>query len=102
MVLDPAIVRSLSLDPSRTTVSTYGNSGFASTAKIKVSSDDGSERYLFMKIGRGDEKAVMFAGEYQSLKAIRGVVPSFCPTSLAFGELEENPGTHFLVTEFRM
>jgi hypothetical protein len=44
----------------------------------------------------------MCKGEYESLKAIYDLSPSFVPKPHAWGELEQGaPGTYFLLTEFR-
>jgi len=44
----------------------------------------------------------MCEGEYESLKAIYAVSPSFVPRPYACGEVEENGSTaHFLLAAFR-
>lgn len=63
MKVDPAIVKLLSLDPEKTSVSSAGGgSTFASTSKIVSQGDDGSEKAYFMKTGTGKESEIMFAG----------------------------------------
>ena len=99
MKLDPAILRTLALDDSVTSVAKHGGSGFAITAKITTESEDGCRKHLFLKIGKGKESEVMFKGEHASLNAIHDVVPSLCPGSLATAMLEDHSGA-FLVTEF--
>jgi len=43
----------------------------------------------------------MCEGEYESLKAIYTISPSFVPRPYAWGEIEENESTaHFLLTAF--
>lgn len=59
--LDPEIIKALSLDPSKSTISSHGGSGFASTSKIK-SSVDGIEKLFFVKTGHGKESEIMFTG----------------------------------------
>ncbi|KAL8972391.1 MAG: hypothetical protein Q9183_000578 [Haloplaca sp. 2 TL-2023] len=98
MKLDPSIVHALSLDPSATTVSTHGSSGFNATAKISTTLADGSQKHFFMKTAAGKDAEVMFRGEHASLNAIHNAVPSLCPASLYTGVSKE--GTAFLVTDF--
>ena len=44
----------------------------------------------------------MCEGEYESLKAIYAVSPSFVPRPYAWGQIEENGSTtHFLLAAFR-
>jgi len=44
----------------------------------------------------------MCEGEYESLKAIYAVSPSFVPRPYAWGKVEENGATsHFLLAAFR-
>ncbi|KAI4217940.1 MAG: hypothetical protein L6R36_009202, partial [Xanthoria steineri] len=98
MKLDPSILRTLSLDPATTTVSTHGSSGFNSTAKITTTLPTKTQKHLFMKSAPGTAAAEMFRGEHASLNAIHAVVPSLCPASLATGVTED--GNAFLVTDF--
>jgi len=98
--LDPAITSALSLDPSKTSVSSHGSSGFSTTAKITTTLPDGTQQRFFMKTSKGAAAAVMFKGEAASLNAIHAAVPSFCPKAFAFGQLQQDPGSHFLVTDF--
>ncbi|KAL8850923.1 MAG: hypothetical protein Q9221_004123 [Calogaya cf. arnoldii] len=98
MKLDPSILRTLSVDPATTTVSTHGSSGFNSTAKITTTLANNTKKYFFMKSAPGKEAEEMFRGEHASLNAIHDVVPSLCPASLATGVSED--GNAFLVTDF--
>ena len=103
MKLDPAILRSLSLSPAdaaKASVSSHGGSGFASTIKISIPTADGTAKQFFGKAGRGADKKVMFAGEHESLNAIHRAVPSLCPASFGHGELESDPGSYFMVTDW--
>ncbi|KAI4267163.1 MAG: hypothetical protein LQ337_008481, partial [Flavoplaca oasis] len=98
MKLDPSILRTLSLDPATTTVSTHGSSGFNSTAKITTILPSKIIKHYFMKSAPGPAAEEMFRGEHASLNAIHDVVPSLCPASLATGVSED--GNAFLVTDF--
>lgn len=64
MKLDPAVVKLLSLDPSNTSVSSYGGGGMssASTSKITTKLNDGTEKSFFMKTGKGKDAEIMFQG----------------------------------------
>ncbi|KAL8704878.1 MAG: hypothetical protein Q9201_001994 [Fulgogasparrea decipioides] len=98
MKLDESVIRALAVDPTSTTVSSHGSSGFNATAKISVTLEDGTQKYFFMKTAPGKNAEVMFRGEHASLNAIHSSVPSLCPASLATGMSQD--GTAFLVTEF--
>ena len=100
MMLDPAIIRALSLDPSSSRIAPRSGSAFSTTAKVTTTLDDGSEKHYFLKMGPGEDAAVMFEGEYLSLNTIHAVVPSLCPRAYAFGKVEEPPEHFFLVTDY--
>ncbi|KAH8593248.1 Fructosamine/Ketosamine-3-kinase [Bisporella sp. PMI_857] len=95
--LDPSIVKALSLDLSKTTISSHGSSGFASTFKITTAVNE-QEKLFFIKTGTGKGGEIMFTGEHSSLNAIHSTVPSFCPKSYAHGTLSS--GGYFLATDF--
>ena len=97
MKLDTAILRSLSLDPARTSIASHGGSGFTTTAKIITLLNDGTEKYFFLKTGQGKDAENMFAGEHASLNALHSI-PSLCPQSFAHGKMDN--GGAFLVTDF--
>jgi protein-ribulosamine 3-kinase len=122
--IDSAIIEALSLNATRTTITTHGGSGFASTYKLTSQTEDGGQRLYFVKMGTGMKSEVMFAGmpsllnrhdnheeercdtsakrqigEHASLNAIHDAVPSLCPRSYAHGKLSDAPGS-FLVTDF--
>lgn len=72
MKLDPAVIEILSLDPSRTNVSSasgWGSSS-ASTSKITTTFEDGTEKHFFMKTGSGKDAEIMFKGELIRLTRI--------------------------------
>ncbi|KAL4918897.1 Fructosamine kinase-domain-containing protein [Aspergillus aurantiobrunneus] len=103
-----SILRALSIsDPTKATLSTSGlGSGFTTTGAIKATVPDADgqdeERKYFVKTSAdGDAAKEMFQGEYESLNAIAGSVPGFCPRAVAWGPLEESSGkSYFLATEF--
>jgi protein-ribulosamine 3-kinase len=64
MILDPAVLKVLNLDPSTTSVSNAGGGGSSSvkTFKITAKLEDGTEKRFFMKTGSGKDAQVMFEG----------------------------------------
>ena len=83
MKLDEAVLKALpsGVDRAKTSVASHGGSGFSSTAKISTILPDGTEMQYFMKTGTGKDAEVMFAGEHESLNALR-VVEGLCPGEL--------------------
>lgn len=100
MRLDSAIIKALSLDSTKTTAKSHGGSGFTTTAKITTTTEDGTEKHIFMKTGKGKSADVMFKGEHASLNAIHSIVPTLCPQSFAEGPLEDSSDGAYLVTDF--
>jgi protein-ribulosamine 3-kinase len=54
-------------------------------------------RQFFIKTGPND---AMFAGEHASLRALHNAAPTICPQSYGHGNLADEPGKSFLVTDF--
>lgn len=94
-ILDPAILKALSLDVALTSITSHGGSGFSSTAKI-TTKVDGEEKLYFVKTGSGKDAEIMFAGEYlfyrvkyhifMSLKGTQNIsvdLVSFLPSQLS-------------------
>lgn len=101
VVVDPAIVAALGLDPTTTTVHAHGGSGFSSTFKVTGRQIGvAKDVQYFVKTGTGPEAAVMFRGEFTSLNAIADAVPLFCPRAHAHGPLQDRANGHFLATDF--
>jgi protein-ribulosamine 3-kinase len=97
---DPSILRTLSLTPdAQITISPHGGSSFARTSRITATKPDGPTSFFFLKTSTSKDAQVMFRGEHASLNAIHAVVPTLCPRSIGWGELEEGSG-YFLITEF--
>ncbi|KAI9679187.1 MAG: hypothetical protein M1817_005206 [Caeruleum heppii] len=109
---DPAILHTLSLSPTpttKTTLTPHGGSGFSRTAKLSITSHSSSktpsshpplQRNYFVKTGPGPDAKLMFEGEHVSLNAIHDVVPTLSPRSYGCGELRNEKGVYFLVTDF--
>ncbi|KAI9729226.1 MAG: hypothetical protein M1834_007018 [Cirrosporium novae-zelandiae] len=102
MKLDSAIIKSLSLDPTTSTVRNHGGSGFSTTAKITAPDPENptKQKHYFMKTSRGDGARIMFEGEYTSLNAIHDVEPTLCPAAFAWGPCADSPASYYLVTDF--
>ncbi|PLN84612.1 Fructosamine/Ketosamine-3-kinase [Aspergillus taichungensis] len=106
------ILKSLSLPPNtKATLSTANlGSGFTSTGTIRAvipsqtnpdqKGVEEERRYFVKTSSNGRAAQEMFRGEYESLNAIANAVPGFCPRGIAWGALDENGKTFFLVTEF--
>lgn len=102
MKVDSAVLKLLSLDPSRTTVSSSVGGGMssASTSVIKTKLNDGREKNFFMKTAMGKEAEIMLRGEHASLNALHNAVPSLCPASYGWGRLSDSAGEFFLITDY--
>jgi protein-ribulosamine 3-kinase len=74
-------------------MTSHGGSGFASTYRLSTPTNT-----FFVKTSSAPGAKVMFEGEHESLNAIHNAVPSLCPRSFAWGELEM--GGWFVATEF--
>jgi protein-ribulosamine 3-kinase len=100
--IDPALISLLSLDASKTTISSHGGAGMssASTCRISTILSSGLRKDYFMKTGSGNWAEVMFEGESASLNALHNAVPSLCPRSYGWGKFEDGSGKSFLVTDF--
>ncbi|KKA27220.1 hypothetical protein TD95_003332 [Thielaviopsis punctulata] len=96
--VDPAILESLQLDGTCSTLSRYGSSNFSTSYRLD-SVVNGENVIYFVKTGSGPEAEAMFQGEHYSLNAIASIVPTLCPRSLAYGPLRCYPG-FFIVTDF--
>jgi len=97
----------------------YGSSAWAYTAKLIARLPGGAKVDYFLKVTTSLESQnfeltgliqvipnnhparIMCRGEFESLKAIRAVVPSFVPEPYAWGPITDGTG-YFLLTEFRM
>ncbi|KAL8358344.1 hypothetical protein RB601_009650 [Gaeumannomyces tritici] len=80
----------------------FGKSLWGTTAKILVELPDGKCRNYFIKVvSNGETGRLMCTGEFESLKAIHATIPGFCPEPYAHGAYANDPGTHFMLVEFR-
>ncbi|KAL8826747.1 MAG: hypothetical protein Q9170_007285 [Blastenia crenularia] len=81
----------------------YGMSLWGRTAKISTELPTGELRDYFLKVAAlGETGRLMIEGEFESLKAIHAVSPSFAPEPFAWGHYrKEGLETYFLLAEFR-
>ncbi|KAH9893009.1 Fructosamine kinase-domain-containing protein [Xylariomycetidae sp. FL2044] len=79
----------------------WGASAWTKTAKVTTALADGTRKALFVKFAT-ERGAVMMEGEYNSLTAIRAVVPSFAPRPYAWGRCKALPSSecYFLIMDF--
>jgi len=79
-------------------------SRISKTARVKVELPTGEHASYFLKVLEMDEQgAMMFRGEYESLKTIHAVSPAFAPKPHAWGVYEIGGGAEasFLLEDFR-
>jgi len=80
--------------------SSYGTSAWTRTSRIVIQLEDGTEKSYFMKCATEGGK-MMMEGEFNSLKAIHDLMPTFGPTPYVWGKFEKDtPETYFLLMEF--
>ncbi|KAJ8122528.1 hypothetical protein O1611_g9816 [Lasiodiplodia mahajangana] len=79
----------------------YGSSLWGLIAKLTAQLPDGTTVPYFLKVVPNEYPGKhMCEGEYESLKAMHEIVPSFIPVVYAWGPLKRGPG-YFLLAEFR-
>ncbi|XXG98088.1 hypothetical protein Hte_004407 [Hypoxylon texense] len=99
--IDPAVATKLPKGASILSTKSHGISFWASTGRIDVKLNDGKQLSFFIKALSGDTGKKMVESEYESMKAIHQVVPTFAPKPIAHGAYETEPATHFFLCEFR-
>ena len=80
---------------------THGISFWANTGRITVELEDGTPLCFFIKVLSGETGRAMVNSEFESMKAIYRILPSFVPKPIAHGTYQSVPNTHFLLCEFR-
>ncbi|KAI4676006.1 uncharacterized protein J4E84_009805 [Alternaria hordeiaustralica] len=80
----------------------YGESLWGKTAKLVVRlPTEENDNYFLKVVTLGEIGRHMCEGEYESLKAIYAISPSFVPQPYAWGKLEGADETYFLLAAFR-
>jgi len=82
-------------------VKRHGDSFWGWTGRIDASLDDGSEKCYFIKVQSGERGNAMLEGEYESMQAIRQVIPDFAPSIIGHGTYTSLYETPFLLLDFR-
>lgn len=62
---------------------------------------DGTEQAFFIKVLSKAHAKDMAISEFESMRAIRGVLPDFVPNPRAWGAYTTKPDTYFFLCEFR-
>jgi fructosamine-3-kinase len=94
---------SAALPKGCTVVSTaaHGKSFWAKTGRIHVELADGTRQSFFIKVISNDTGRNMMHSEFESMKAIHGIVTDFAPQPVAWGTFRSDAKTHFYLCEFR-
>ncbi|KAH0556464.1 hypothetical protein GP486_005629, partial [Trichoglossum hirsutum] len=82
-------------------VSGHGASFWTRTARIDAKLPGDSLKAYFLKVADGERGHKMMLGEYESMRAIHAVTPTFVPEPYAWGTYESAPDTHFFLCEYR-
>ncbi|KAH8426626.1 uncharacterized protein LDX57_004361 [Aspergillus melleus] len=97
LALDPQLPQeSKILSASR-----HGTSFWTQTGRIDTQLSNGTVASYFIKIVTKGDGQKMVQGEYESMKAIHGVSPTFAPKPLSWGSYDQRPHTHFFLCEYR-
>ena len=51
-------------------------------------------------VSQGDNGRGLVFGEYESMLALRNIMPTFIPDPIGWGTYTSNPGIHFFICEF--
>lgn len=74
--------------------------GWTRTSEIHTKQADGSELSFFLKVSQTDAGKTMMVQEFESMKALHGVMEDLVPKPIAHGTYAANPNIHFFVSEF--
>jgi len=80
---------------------THGKSFWATTGRIDVELEDGAKQSYFIKVLSRDSAKDIVHGEFESMKEIYKVVPTFVPKPIAWGTYESAPETSFFLCDFK-
>ncbi|KAI1382982.1 Fructosamine kinase-domain-containing protein [Hypoxylon trugodes] len=98
--IDPAVLAKLPEDATVLSTEDHGTSFWAITKRINIRLNDGSQASFFMKALSGDTGKKMVESEYESMKAIYEILPTFAPKPIAHGTYQTAKDTHFFLCEF--
>ncbi|KAI0153400.1 Fructosamine kinase-domain-containing protein [Pestalotiopsis sp. NC0098] len=76
----------------------HGANNWNETARVDIEVD-GKQKSYFLKRTTGEVGGPMLHGEFESMRLINTLVPSFSPKPLSWGRCA-NPNVHFLLFEF--
>ncbi|KAK3376281.1 Fructosamine kinase-domain-containing protein [Lasiosphaeria ovina] len=119
--LDAAVIAALPKGCRVLAAADHGVSQWGKTQRLDAELADGTRRRYFLKTVHNsrnstsnknnttaapatataiDGEAVV-CGEYESMRAIRAVVPGFAPAPVAWGTYRSDAGAHFILSAFR-
>ncbi|XDG10256.1 hypothetical protein ABKA04_009871 [Annulohypoxylon sp. FPYF3050] len=98
--IDPAVAAALPRGCLVLSTESHGISFWASTGRVNVQSENGTDLFFFIKVISGDTGRKMVESEYESMNEIYKVMPVFAPKPIAFGSYQTIPNTHFYLCEF--
>ena len=70
------------------------------TAEISTIQDDCLELSYFLKVSQGANGRDMVYGEYESMLALREIMPTLVPNLIGWGTYASNPEIYFFLCEF--
>lgn len=79
----------------------HGFSFWATSGTIEVELTSGESQKFFVKVLNGDQGKNAAQSEFESMKAIHAVCPTFVPEPIAWGALSGSLDTHFYLCEHR-
>ncbi|PLB52577.1 hypothetical protein P170DRAFT_453906 [Aspergillus steynii IBT 23096] len=97
--LDPNVLAALPRGSKILSTSRQGTSFFTKTGRIDTQLPTDILKTYFIKLFTQEGGQNMVRGEYESMKAIRAVTPSFAPKPLGWGTYSQDPHTHFFLCD---
>ncbi|KAJ3574071.1 hypothetical protein NPX13_g4485 [Xylaria arbuscula] len=97
---DPAIIAALPTDCCVISITPHGKSSWGTGYKVDITVDGDSTKY-FLKIVSQHNHAFMVRGEFESQKELQKYIPDNVVVPVAYGTLELDPSSSFLLTAFR-
>ncbi|KAK2881769.1 hypothetical protein FQN49_000436 [Arthroderma sp. PD_2] len=100
--IDPSVTAELPEGCRVLSTEPHGESFWATVGRINIELPNGSEMSFFIKVVSMEVGGKMVQSEFESMKAIYNVSPSFVPKPIAWGTYQSIPDTHFFLGEFRV